>query len=293
MAGILSEAIFEDAGLYSDGPPTWNYGRDRRACESSKDADERRETTASWILAHAADHQAALELYDRLAACSLRARCRSAACPACSRAFTRWFVATSASALRPHRDEIRVLSVVDARHAVPVGRLNPAVLHASGMGIANALKSLGVATSLLAVDLSVNESADGEFDPHWQPQAWIFAPAAQVDPVRKAIRAAIPATHTVPRPVKVQTWDGNPAALAYALKAEFARRVSVRKPADGGRGRGACRNTRDRPLRVDQRRELLIALDRAGFQARLHLRGFRLTKTADGPRIRLIAGTSA
>jgi hypothetical protein len=138
----------------------------------------------------------------------------------------------------------------------------------------------------VTVDLSANEAHDHEFEPHWQPQGWVFAPADEVDATRKQIRAEFPRSESVKRPVRILPWDGNLAALAYGLKNTFVRRVSYHtEPREDG-SRGTCRNTRDRDLRVDQRLEALFTLHQAGWDSRLQLLGAHVARTTNGPRIR-------
>jgi hypothetical protein len=88
--------------------------------------------------------------------------------------------------------------------------------------------------------------------------------------------------------VKIKEWDGDPAALGYTLKNTFVRRVSYQREASNDRSKHACRNTRDRSLRIEQEIELMIILDRAGLHARLHLGGCRVVRTLNGPQIRMI-----
>jgi len=68
--------------------------------------------------------------------------------------------------------------------------------------------------------------------------------------------------------MRIVRYDGSPKALAYALKADFSRRVSLprRRTSDSITTR---RNTRNRPLRASQKVELELALDQAGLVARI------------------------
>jgi hypothetical protein len=284
-AGTLTYRIFDNSHWSSNGPPVWRFGRDKRACEAAEEANDRRLVLAHWLFAQI-DPPELLVLGDRLWACRPGDPCRSPACPCCRRAHGRWFVASGAKALRAIDDGIKVLGVTDARHSEPIGALTPDVFWKTGDNIADILKRCGVTNSIVTVDISANESEDGAFEPHWQPHGWAFAPAAQVNAAEKAIRAAFPRTDTVPRPVNTQNWDGDLAALGYGFT-EPVRRVSTTKPAASDGSRAACRDTRVRALRVEQRREFLMKVDRAGFPSLLNLRGFRLTNTSDGPEIRL------
>ena len=66
---------------------------------------------------------------------------------------------------------------------------------------------------------------------------------------------------------------------AYALKPDFSGRVTLlpRRRADGS---GSTFGTRTKPIWGPQRVELALALDRAGLDARLFLRGYELVASA-------------
>ena len=87
----------------------------------------------------------------------------------------------------------------------------------------------------------------------------------------------------------LQSLDGDLRGLAYAVKTDFVRRISLPRQtlADGSVTR---RNTRDRPLLGCQRVEIAVALDRARLGARIFLHGLGIVKTPDGVRI---VGTGA
>jgi hypothetical protein len=182
-----------------------------------------------------------------------------------------------------------ILSIVHADLSVPVGQLTPEFMEQANKKIEAILRRVGIKIFVGGVDFSVNEDETGTVPPYIQPQAWILAPTEEVRKAETKLRASFPKTITTPRPVKIKEWDGGLAALAYALKNTFVRRISIHREDPTGL-RNPYRDTRDRDLRVDQEIELLIALDRAGLHARLHLGGCRVVHTADGPMIRMIKG---
>lgn len=182
-----------------------------------------------------------------------------------------------------------VLSLVHDSLSVPVGQLSPEFIEQANKKIEAILRRTGIKTFVGGVDFSVNEDETGTVPPYIQPQSWTLAPTHEVRKAETKLRAAFPKTEITPRPVKIKAWDGNLAALGYALKNRFDRRVSYHREASDDGSKHACRNTRDRHLRVPQQIELLIALDQAGLHARLHLRGCRVVHTGSGPQIRLIS----
>ncbi|WP_147022830.1 hypothetical protein [Microvirga aerophila] len=182
---------------------------------------------------------------------------------------------------------ISIISLVPPQLSVPIGQLASEHIHTAKQRIQATLIKAGISTFIGGIDISANEHKR-EFDPHFQLQAWILAPTDQIRPAESKLRAAIPKTSTVPRPVKIKLWDRNLAALGYALKDHFVRRVSYQREANEDGSKHTCRNTRDRPLRVEQHIELAITLDQAGLQARLILGGCRVVRTVNGPMIRPI-----
>jgi hypothetical protein len=180
-----------------------------------------------------------------------------------------------------------VLSLIHADHSVPVGELTPEHIQAARRKIQNILTKAGITNYIGGIDFSANEDENGAFEPYYQIQSWILAPTNQVNSAERELRKLFPRSENIPRPVIIQKWDGDQAALGYALKSEFDRRVCIMCEDKSGL-RNSYRDTRDRHLRVEQQIELLIALDRAGLHARLHLGGCRVVRTLNGPQIRMI-----
>ena len=73
-----------------------------------------------------------------------------------------------------------------------------------------------------------------------------------------------PASRQIPRPLVIKAFDGKPQGREYALKPDFARRISLepRTLEDGSR---STFSTRKKPIWGAERVELALALDRAGL----------------------------
>ena len=101
-----------------------------------------------------------------------------------------------------------------------------------------ALDYLGL-PALGGFDVSGNEHQAHTFGPHWMPHAWIIAPGRRARQVNADLGEWFPATDTVPRPLHTKRFDGDPLGFAYALKPDFARRISLepRTPAKTAGGR--------------------------------------------------------
>jgi len=191
------------------------------------------------------------------------------------RAFQRMFVHATRNLYDDHNRDMWAINIVSAKRAIRYGRLHG---HDLFLGIrkrlVEALEYLGL-PALGGFDVSGNEHRAHAFGPHWMPHAWIIAPGRRARQVKADLGEWFPATETVPRPLHMKRFDGAPLGFAYALKPDFARRISLepRTLEDGSR---STFSTRKKPIWGAERVELALALDRAGLAARLFLRGYEL-----------------
>ena len=146
-------------------------------------------------------------------------------------------------------------------------------------------RKAGITTLIGALDFSYNEDgrqdkiAAGEaFESHWSIHMHGFVPADQLTPqVVRALRGMFPRSDEVPKPVDIQDFDGNPRAIAYSIKPEILRRVTIMGSSRDRKGQPRlARNTRYRPLRPQQEAELRLMLDRMAMRDRLVLVGVKL-----------------
>ena len=204
-------------------------------------------------------------LEDRIGSCAPANRCLSAACTLCSRALQQGFIESAMPifAVRPHHWV--VASIVAGDLYVRKGELaDGSIFRSTRERIDEVFGKRRDIRVIGGFDISLNEMAGSSSAAHWQPHVWALV-RRPVD--ENALRAAFPATASVPRPVVLSVFDGRSNALAYAVKANFARRETT--PATSV----SRRNTRHRPLRVEERVELAIELHRSGLASRLYLRG--------------------
>jgi hypothetical protein len=145
-----------------------------------------------------------------------------------------------------------------------------------------AIEAARISKAIGGFDITLNEHQKRKFAPHWQPHAWILVPKKEIRrrhmTFRKHFPKAIPA---VRRPVMIKRFNGNLAGIAYALKGDFSRRISLPK-ARRKDGRGRSRNVRYRPLRARQKLELMLMLDRIGLESRVFLFGVEVIDLPKG-----------
>jgi hypothetical protein len=140
--------------------------------------------------------------------------------------------------------------------------------------IADNLISCGISFVIGGIDFSYNEHREGRFAPYWSPHAWFLTTGYRSDQWSARLRRAFPGTSLIPRPVKIDDWDGRRALIGYSLKYDFKRRISqtdTRRRRGGGTRK--CQVTQYDRLRSIERFELYSCLHEMGLGARLLLMG--------------------
>jgi hypothetical protein len=253
---------------YADGEPSWKQGRQRKPAKSSKQAKKERRKLVKVLRRHGKDNDSALELADILDNCSKKHRCVSGACPECARAFQRRFVSV-ASTVVSRKKHWHVVSLVWREHRFAEGKLDSnTMFERLRRHLQAALKAADIRLAIGGFDISMNEHENGKFVPHWRPHAWILVATKNPKSLRTHLKERFPASERVRRPLRIVRYDGSPTALAYGLKTDFLRRVSLprKRKSDSITSR---RNTRNRPLRATQKVELALALHQAGLADRV------------------------
>jgi hypothetical protein len=156
---------------------------------------------------------------------------------------------------------------------------------------AKACRKADIGFSFGAADFSYNEDDPPKGSKVAVPaklvvHLWTFVKAREVEVARKILKESFPKTHKAARPVKAYPYDGNLQAIAYAFKGDFSRRVKVPAEVDEDGEKVSRQNTRLRPLRVGQKVELAVLLNRLGLYDRLILRDIEFVQTPAGIRLR-------
>jgi hypothetical protein len=253
---------------YADGAPFWRRCGRGKPGKTSKQARKERRRLVKILRRHAKGNDSALRLADSLKSCSKEHRCLSGVCPECARAFQRWFVSATSSVVIPKK-RWRVVSLVWREHRFAEGKLDPdTMFERLRRHLQVALMAAKIRQAIGGLDISINEHENGKFIPHWRPHVWILVATKNPKGLRKCLKERFAASRRVRRPLQIVQYDGSPKALAYALKTDFSRRVSLprKRKTDSITTR---RNTRNRPLRSRQKVELALALHRAGLADRV------------------------
>jgi hypothetical protein len=230
-----------------------------------------------WLRKKYKDNQACQDLAAKLEGCKPKARCKSPACAECATAAQDLVTEVTQKFLKEKAKTAKLVavSIVPADGTSAPGQLTPDQHARNVRRWKDALGRAGVTWFLGGSDWSFNEHDEERYQPHWSHH--FYGLTATIDPeaLRKKLQQQFPKTDAIPRPVKVQEWDGKKKALRYMVKSKFWRRIGTDKgerfDKDKGENR-SCRATDKQPLRSSQRRELLLHLDQIGLQGRLILR---------------------
>lgn len=274
--------------FFGDGPPTWRQGRNDQPAKTSELAVHER---GLLVKALRRDGSAeALELAGRIDLCRRGRRCLSGACPACARAAQRVFVHACRNLFEDHGQEMVAVNAVCHWAAIDRGQLadHDDLFEETRGRLRSALADVAV-RAVGGFDVSLNTHETDAFEPYWAPHVLIIAPTRRLLQLKRDFREWFPPGDDTPRPVRMSKFDGEARGFAYAVKPDFTRRISLepRRFADGSRSTFGTRNKR---IGGANRVELALALDRAGLDARLFMRGYELvTSGGDVEIVRLPA----
>jgi hypothetical protein len=280
IEGLLRSASC--SRFYGDGAPRWREGRNGNPSTTAEQAAHQRDLL---INALRRDRGAeAIALAAKLTACSSLRQCLSGACPICGRALQRMCVDATRNLYDDHGGEMLAVNVVMRRGWIELGDLiDDDIFDKTRRRLLRALEDVDVPAAG-GFDISLNEHEMEEFAPYWAPHAFILVPARPLRRDEARFRQWFLGDAQTPRPIFIQDFDGRRAGRAYALKPDFCRRVTLlpRTRSDGSR---STFGTRTKPIWGPERVELALALDRAGLDARLFLRGYELVASLDDVEI--------
>jgi hypothetical protein len=237
-----------------------------------------RQDLVDWLYKKYKDHQPSVALANKLEGCKPDARCKSAACPECGYAARQLLTTIIKKYLEDQAqagNTIVCLSIVPADGMINPGQLSLAQHQRTIRRWKEGLGRAGVTWFVGGSDWSFNEHHENRYPKHISHHFYGFTATTDLDDLKKRLQAQFPKTDAIPRPVKVQEWDGKKKPIRYMVKSKFRRRIGSddgeRFNKANGKNR-SCRATDKQPLRSSQKRELLLHLDQIGLQGRLMLR---------------------
>ncbi len=240
-----------------------------------------RKAAIDWLRKKANGKQAVIELADKLEGCKPHARCKSAACPECSHAARQLLTAVTLKFLKaqPSAETIVCVSIVPADGATKPGQLTKAQHARNVRRWKEALGRAGVTWFIGGSDWSFNEHDEDRYPAHWSDHFYGFTATTDLEALKQRLQQQFAKTDAIPRPVKVQPWDGNKKPIRYMVKSEFWRRIGTDEGERFDKTHGekrSCRATDKQPLRSARKRELLLHLDEIGLHGRLVMRWLQI-----------------
>jgi hypothetical protein len=240
-----------------------------------------RKALIDWLRKKYQDNRACQALADKLEGCKGNARCRSPACPECSAAAQDLVTQVTLKFLKEKAKTATIvcLSIVPADGISNPGQLSQAQHERNVRRWKDRLNRAGVTWFIGGSDWSFNEHQDNRYPRHISHHFYGFTETTDPEALKKRLQAQFPNTDAIPRPVKVQEWDGNKEAIDYMMKLGFNRRIGSDEGQRFNKDKGddrSCRATDKQPLKSSQRRELLLHLDQIGLQGRLMLRWLQI-----------------
>lgn len=262
--------------FYGDGPPCWKVGRRDRSCQTALEALKEREIALDRLrrgqkLTSEHPYRSDLRKVTKLLlSCRRDQRCMSAACPECSRAWQRLFVQDVAEWLDGRSGQI--VTIVPHVSIVPGDDHFADVIKVFKKRITRILQSIGIAEAIGGLDLSYNQHIDKKFEPHWNLHIWLFIPQKLTKRHKEFLVRKFKKSNLVQRPVKVQDFNGDPRAFAYAMKPKIDRRLT-RPPRDGHR-----QYVQPRDLKKLQMLQSFALVHKMRFAGRLFLMNVELSQ---------------
>jgi len=276
--------------FYGDGPPHWTVGRKDKPCETADEAAHAWRIAVKRLRNRATsnlDADRALkfeEIADAIQSCLPYQRCRHSACPLCLRALQRWFVWTAPTALRiatrSSGEGLVAISIIPKLRLTVGASLShtKAQLTRVLTMLRKGLEEAGVQLLCGGIDLSLNEEPTQRYSSEMrrlrvQLHLWAIGPETDVRQAETKIRKIFAQATHIPRPIKIDEFDGRLRGYAYALKTDFQRRIRL-VPKLKSKRRW---NTRSKDLTVEQTAEVMMLLEMIGDR-RLLLIGAEVTK---------------
>jgi len=231
-------------------------------------------------------------LVAKLRRCRPRFRCYSPACPACARVEQVLMASVVEDFVAGQEGEcsIAFASIISPNSIVPKGSLLKFDFHNFKRRLRDGLAKTAALWAVGGVDFSLNEHQRGFYPPNWSPHLHLIVGTEDIDQLIVDLRAGFPKTNDTPRPVMVKQWDGNTDAFRYIFKPNFSRRISIDNAERFNKRtqeRRLCKATTYDRLRVSERVELALFLDKIGLGGRLSLRNVSLRKTTDPRKLEL------
>lgn len=220
----------------------------------------------------------------RLMACSPRRPCASAACNNCNTGLTETATPLIADLVEQHPGPWWCVTIIQTRPTIRQGELADHDLFVDLRAKLHHFFADQGAIAIGSLEISCNEHHAHAHWPRYVEHAHLLTQLAITKPMRRQLLKLFPRTKGVKRPIKVQQYDRDAAAVDYDLKPHVERRIQL--PGKRPDGTRSIFSTRKKPLRGRQRVEVAISMNRLRPADRLFLHGVSAVRTRDRVRLR-------
>jgi hypothetical protein len=210
----LVDEILNGETWYQDGSPMW------KGAPSAEQAADSSLRVVKRLRRFSGKFSAAKALADRLSNCNPDERCKSGACPECTRALQRWFVRSARRLVRDLEpaDELITVSIVFPNGRSPVDTLDTLDTVNWKEAVARATEDSSIVDWIVGgLDISLNDDTQKHLGTGWHLQLYGIALVKDRAKLLTALRRAFPSTDHVSRPVQTKVCDGSRRAVIGGL----------------------------------------------------------------------------
>jgi hypothetical protein len=192
--------------------------------------------------------------------------------------------------IKPLKSPVRpyAVTLVNSKLAGPPQELSDWSIRHIHRIFTDCLGKAKVLRGVAVLEVGLVEHRDERYPSQWLPQLHGVVFTRDPNGLKKRLKRVFQATDMVPRPVHVESWNGDQRYLRYCHKLETQCRVGVDDATryDFRRQQPRkCRTTERRKLTADERLELLLFHDRISLDSRILTKGAQLRLSSNDCRM--------
>jgi hypothetical protein len=198
-----------------------------------------------------------LQQSEKIEGCSKKEPCNDGSCPKClDRAKLQSVKGLLTLATNPScGEQIFFVTIAPPTYCIPLQSIHEFAPVRLGRHIKYALRDAPIKWGVFSMDFSFNEHEAKRFERFFMPHVHGMVATSDPRSLKTCLAKAFPRSDIVPRPTRIDEWDGDSRAIEYIFKATATRRISrdgvARYDAQTGRRR-VCRHTRLARLRKSE-----------------------------------------
>ena len=191
---------------------------------------------------------------------------------------------------KPNKPPMRpvAITLVPSGLTSPPGQLGTPTIAQVHRRVTDRLAKAKVYLAAGVLEVSLVEHQGGRYPPAWAWHLHGVAMTRNPEVLKRRLAKAFPRSDTVPRPVHVTSWDGDPTWLRYCHNLDRRCRVGVDDQAHFDVRKQqprTSRGTASRKLNSNEFLELLLFHDRISLDSRIITKRAQLRSSSTGCRI--------